>query len=107
MAESLGRVEQGQLGPGVGTLPADEQSGVLRPGGKRDEIGELDHPGAVANGAVGLSGRDPVLFLDEDQGVANSLVHGESDGEVAVGRTNGVDEPVGGSGRVGPHQTGG
>ena len=49
--------------------------------------------------AVGLGGLDPVLLLDQDQGVTNSLVDGESDGEVAVGgcrwrpRTRGWPRP--------------
>ena len=106
VAEALGTVEEGELGPGVGTLPAHEQPGGLRPAGQRDEVGQLGHPGPVADRAVGLCGGDPVLFLDEDQGVTNSLVDGESDGEVAVGLDDGVHEPVGGPGRVGPHQDG-
>ena len=51
-------------------------------------------------------GGDPVLLLDQEQCITNSLVDGESDGEVAVGRHDGVDEAMGGSGRVGPHQGG-
>jgi hypothetical protein len=42
--------------------------------------------------------------LDQDQAVAYSLVDGESDGEVAVGRHDAVHEPVGGTGGVGSHQ---
>ena len=76
---------KGELGPGVGTLPSHDQPGLLRPGGERDQVGQLGHPGAVADRAVGLSGLDPVLLLDEEHSVTNSLVDGESDGEVAVG----------------------
>ena len=63
VAEALGRVEQGELGPGVGTLPPHDQPGVLRPGGKRDQVGQFGHPGTVADRAVGLSwpGSSPPL----------------------------------------------
>src|SRR5664279_3754626 len=74
VAEALCRVEEGQLGPGVGTLSSHDQPGLLRPGGKRHQLGQFGDPGTVPDGAVGLFGRDPVLFLDEDQGVAYSLV---------------------------------
>ena len=104
--ESLDRVEQGELGAGVGTLPSHDQPGLLRPGGQRDQVGEFDHPGAVTNRTIGLSGRDPVLLLDQGHGITYSLVNRESDGEVAVGREDRVHESVGGPSRVGSHQDG-
>ncbi len=43
-AEALCRIEVGQLGSGMGALPMHEQPGVLRPGGKRYELGQFrDH----------------------------------------------------------------
>jgi len=89
-----------------GDAPPHQQPSVLRPSGKRDQVGQFGDPGPVADRTVGFSGLDPVLFLDEDQCVTNSLVDGESDGEVAVGRNDAVHESVGGPGRVGPHQDG-
>src|SRR5664280_3027138 len=88
----------------VSWAPGWGRSRRMIPGGKRDEVGQFGDPGTVPDGAVGLFGREPVLFLDQDQGVTNSLVDGESYGEVAVGRNDGLHEPVGGTGRVGPHQ---
>src|SRR5664280_3233953 len=88
----------------VSWAPGWGRSRRMIPGGKRDEVGQFGDPGTVPDGAVGLFGREPVLFLDQDQGVTNSLVDGESYGEVAVGRNDAVHEPVGGTGRVGPHQ---
>lgn len=71
---------------------------------KRDQVGQLCHPGTVPDGAVGFRGLDPVLFLDQEHRVTYSLVDGESDGEVAVGSNGGLHEPVGSPGGVGPHQ---
>jgi hypothetical protein len=89
------------LSSGVGTLTPHDQPSRLRPRGEVDSLGD---PGTVSDGPVRLDGLDPVLFLDEDEGVPYSLVNGESDGEVAIAGHDGLDEPVGGPSRVGPHQ---
>jgi hypothetical protein len=68
--------------PGVGTLTSHEQPGLLRPGGKGDQVSEFCDPGTVPDGAVGLSCLDPVLFLDEDQG--NSSQPGDETSSAAT-----------------------
>jgi len=100
--EALCIVQDGHLSPRVVTLSAHEQPGVLRPVGPRHQLGESGDPRTIADRAVGFRGLDPVLFLHEHQSVTYPLVEGESDGEVAGGNHEGVNEPVGA--RVGPDQ---
>ena len=82
MAEPVVDVEQAELGAGMGSFPAGDDPGAVGPV-VVDQVGELDDPGAVADGAVGLHRRHPVFFLGQQQGVSGSLV----DGEPAENRT--------------------
>ena len=50
--------------------------------------------------------RHPVLLLGQQQGVAHRTADGEADRVVEVGIGEGLDEAVGGPGRVGPDQDG-
>ena len=62
MSEPVVDVEQGELSAGMRPFPAGDDAGGFWPV-VVDQLGELGHPGAVADAAVGLHRRDPVLFL--------------------------------------------
>src|ERR1035441_4694462 len=72
--ETLRGVEQAELGSGVRMLaPADEPC-VFTPDRQVLEIGELCHPCALADGPVRLDGFDPVLLLEQQQGLSHALI---------------------------------
>ena len=102
--KALRGVEQAELGTGVRTFaPADEPC-VFTPGGQVHEICELCHPCPVPVGPVRLDGFDPVLFLEQQQGLSHTGVDRVADRVLDVRLCEARDKAVGRPGRVGSHE---
>lgn len=83
---------------------AHDQPGARRPGIQVDQPGDLDHLCPVADLAAGFAGGFPVLFLHEQEGVADPAIDPVAEGEADVAHSAFLGEPVGGPGRVGADQ---
>lgn len=83
---------------------AAHDEAVLRPGVEVDRFGELGDFGALATAAAGLDSRFPVLFLHEQQGVADAVVDVEAEAAADVAVSAFLGELVARPGRVGPGQ---
>jgi hypothetical protein len=101
--ESLRGVEQAELGTGVGTLAPGDETCVFTPGGQVHEICELCHLSPVTDGPVRLERFDPVLFLEQQQGLSYASVDRMTDRVLDVRLCEAGDKPMG-PGRVGSHE---
>jgi hypothetical protein len=95
-------VSNRELGAGVWAFAAHDQPGAIGPGIQVHQIGDLGHLGAVPDAAVGFAGGISVLFLDQQQGVANPAVDPVAEGEANVAVAAFLSEPVRRPGRVCP-----
>src|ERR1017187_4866039 len=102
--ETLRGVEQAELGTGVRALAPGDEPCVFAPGGQVHEICELCHLSPVTDGPVHLDGFDPVLFLEQQQGLSYTLIDRVADRVLDVRLCKARDEVVGRPGRVGPHE---
>lgn len=94
MQSNFDGVEQGELGPGVGTFPAHDQPGPDRPGVDVDQAGDLDHLSPWPKPAVAINSLRPCLFLNQAQSVTDTVVDGVADGVLGVAGPGLFGEPV-------------
>ena len=92
--------------PRVRAFTPTDHPHVGRPALEFDDLGELDHLGAVSDRPVELCGGHPVLFLGQQEGVTHRTPDGRANRVVEVGICQGPDEAVRGPGRVGPDHDG-
>ena len=59
VAPPVGLFEQGQLGAGVGSFPADDDPHPGRPAGQVEQVGDLGDVTAVTDVPVDVHGRGP------------------------------------------------
>src|ERR1039457_2625466 len=102
--KTLRGVEQAELGTGVRALAPGDEHCVFAPGGQVHEICELCHLSPVTDGPVHLDGFDPVLFLEQKQGLSYTLIDRMTDRVLDVCLHKARDKAVGRPGRVGPHE---
>lgn len=81
MAHAFVRVEQRQLGAGVGTLSPHDDPGAVGVAGRVDHAGQLGDFRALAQGAVLFECGMPDLFGQGSDCLADRLGDGVSDGE--------------------------
>ena len=107
MAQSFDLVEEAELGPGMGTFLAHDHPGSLGPGGEVEAVGDLGHPGAVADLAIVFACLDEGALWQRNNRFAHVFVDGEpeAEGNTLVPAERG--EAVRGPRRVGPHQEAG
>ena len=84
MTPPVDRIEQGELGAGVGPFTVTDQSTPTTPPGQVNETGEFNDLGTQASGAVDLDGGTPCLFLNEEERLAHRAVDLKADGVVGV-----------------------
>jgi hypothetical protein len=96
--EALDGVEEAELGTGVRTFPSADEASAIAPRAQVNEVGQLGHPGTCPGATVRLDRRDPVLLLDEQEGISDPAVDGHADRDLEVALGAGVDEVVGGPG---------
>ncbi len=88
----------------MGVLAAHDQAGPGRPSGQVDQVGQLDDLGAVTAFPAGLDGWLPVVFGDEEQGVADAVVDVVAERVLDVAIAAFLAEPVRRPGGVGAGQ---